>query len=167
MKQRQILIAVVWMLIGTPSYAESDAVSPQAIDAHTVSNADVTTVPRYRLPPSNNRSLYFLPGSADLTESARLAIAEAVAHLKAIPALSISLKSYTDASEDHEYGPELRKLRATAVAGTLVAQGIPLQRILIEDSQDGEQQRTASCTSEYCRQGYRRVSVDFVRLARK
>lgn len=78
---------------------------------------------RYHLPISNNHSLYFLPGSSDLNESARSNIAAAARRLKAIPTLRASLVAYTDALEDSEYGDKLRRARAMTVSDALAVRG--------------------------------------------
>ena len=157
-----LLLVAASMLAMEPGRAQDQAEASQSV--HALANPDTGTEvsPHYRLPISNNHSLYFLPGSADLSESAKSNIAATAAHLKAIPALFASLVAYTDAWEDHEYGEELRRTRAVTVSDALVALGVLRHRISIRTGKDQEQSM-APCISEYCRQSYRRVRVEVSR----
>jgi len=150
------------MLTMQPCRAQDRAEASQSLQAPAIPDPAADAFPQYHLPISNNHSIYFLPGSADLSESAKSNIVATAAHLKAIPVLFASLMAFTDAWENHEYGDELRRTRAATVADALVALGVPRQRISITAGKDHEQS-AAPCTSEYCRQSYRRVRVDVSR----
>ncbi len=119
-----------------------------------------TAAQRFQLPRSNSHNIYFAPGSSNLGESAHASLAAAARRLKAVPALSVSLMAYTDAWENSEYGAELRRTRVAAVVDDLAALGIHSNRILATDGNERER-RTAPCTSEYCRQSYRRVGIEY------
>jgi len=116
---------------------------------------------RFQLPRSNSHNIYFAPGSSSLGESAHASLAAAAARLRATPALSVTLTAYADAWENSQYGAELRRTRVSAVVDDLAALGIHSNRILATDGNERER-RTASCTSEYCRQSYRRVGIEYL-----
>lgn len=120
----------------------------------------------YYLPRSNGHSIYFLPGSADLDDSAGSAIAEAVSHLASNPALRIMLTPFVDISSDGENADDLSKNRAAAVADALIAGGVNPDRISVT-ARRIENINIARCSSEYCRQSYRRVEMDFSRSSVK
>ena len=129
-------------------------------DPGAAADSRPTAPRRFQLPRSNSHNIYFSPGSSNLGESAHASLAATAARLKAAPRLSVSLTAYADAWENSEYGAELRRTRVAAVVDDLAALGIHSNRILATDGNERER-RTASCTSEYCRQSYRRVRIEY------
>lgn len=112
----------------------------------------------YRLPRSHSQSIYFLPRSAELVESASASLAAIAAELKATPVLRITVVGYADDFGEAACGDRLRSDRATAVADTLLEMGVPSWRVSIgSPSEDGE--AAVRCISEYCRQNYRRAAL--------
>lgn len=161
--------AVVWLVVlpvltGPLCHAEESAelASPNSLPAFASSEA--VGLHRYNLPRSNNHSIYFLPGSAELSESARQALSDSATRLNAIPQLVVMLEGYSDEFEDAAHGPGLRKARVEAVIEGLLERNIPMRRIVTTNGHDAEQ-TSAFCTSEYCRQSYRRVGLEFSRTA--
>lgn len=119
---------------------------------------------RYHLPRSNNHSIYFMPDSAALGESARQVLSDTAARLNALPHLVVTLEGYSDELEEAAYGYELRKARVEAMIDALQELNIPKRRIVTTSGHDSRQ-ASASCASEYCRQSYRRVRLEFSRTS--
>ncbi|MBI4985036.1 MAG: OmpA family protein [Rhodocyclales bacterium] len=118
--------------------------------------------PSYRLPQSHGRSIYFLPGSASLDESAVASVAAAAARLQADPGLRLTVVGLADDQGDAGQGDELRAERAAAVVTALLELGIPSERMSPTVSRDEDAHQ---CISEYCRQIYRRAALIFSRSA--
>ena len=118
-----LLLVAVCMSAMDPGRAQDRVEPTLSSTAPEISGIGNKTSLRYHLPISNNHSLYFLPGSSDLNESARSNIAAAARRLKAIPTLRASLVAYTDALEDSEYGDKLRRARAMTVSDALAVRG--------------------------------------------
>lgn len=128
--------------------------------------ADVVTSANFHLPRSSLHSIYFLPGSADLNESASTCISTIAARLEADPALRVSVVGHADDFSEGVDSEALRNTRAVALADALSSLGISRNRISTTTSHE-DVQGAAHCTSEYCRQSYRRVEVLFMRLSYK
>ncbi len=157
-------LAALWLLILTalPCQSQEDAglASPKPL----VASSNFDALHHYHLPRSNNHSIYFLPGSAELGESARQALSDTAAHLSALPHLMVKMEAYSDEFEDAAYGTEVRKARAEATIDALQELNIPRRRIVVTAGSDSEH-TSSSCTSEYCRQSYRRVRLEFSRTS--
>lgn len=161
-------LAALWLLLlsaltSLPCQSQESkeglaSLNPLPVAAST----DVDTLHRYHLPRSNNHSIYFLPGSAELSESAKRILSDTAAHLNALPQLVVTLEGYSDELEDAAYGPVVRRARVEAIVDALQEMNIPKRRIVTTTAHDS-QQASASCTSEYCRQSYRRVRLEFSR----
>ncbi len=80
--------------------------SPHLLPA--AASTDTNGLHRYHLPRSNNHSIYFLPGSVELGDSARQVLSDTAVRLNALPNLVVTLEGYTDEFEDAERWP--RKL---------------------------------------------------------
>jgi outer membrane protein OmpA-like peptidoglycan-associated protein len=160
------LLVAATMLTVTPIRAQETDRSPLFQPASEVTGRGVEAYPRYHIPRSSSHSIYFLPGSADLDDSAKASIAFAAKHLAANSAVTISVVAYGDDVEDGTYGVQLRMKRATAVADAFDASGIPRHRISITASKD-QGLTSEACTSEYCRQSYRRVGLVFAGALKK
>jgi outer membrane protein OmpA-like peptidoglycan-associated protein len=156
------LAAVAWMI---PAAALFSAVSVSAevtLDEQgTQVDSGVDAGP-YRLRISHGRSIYFLPHSAELGESALAIIAAAAERLRAKPSETVQILAYSDDFADGPDNEDLRNRRAAAVIAIFRELGIAKQRTVTADTLrllDG----SALCTSEYCRQSYRRVELLFRR----
>lgn len=163
--------AALWLLLlsaltALPCYSRENAgsASPNQQPTAAPAPADAGTLHRYHLPRSNNYSIYFLPGSAELGESARQVLADTAARLNALPHLVVMLEGYADEFEEAAYGPDLRKARVEAMIDELHKLNIPKHRIVTTIGHDS-QQTSVSCISEYCRQSYRRVRLEFSRTS--
>ncbi|GEM_PF-6350886 len=145
---------------------------PQAADTPVVPAAMAATAAEidgdarrgFRLPPSHRNSVYFLPGSAELTETAIASLSDTAGRLQTDTALHVTVVGYADDLGEATSGEELRADRATAVVRALVALGVPLRRIATA-APDGEEDATRPCISEYCRQSYRRAALLFSKFA--
>lgn len=155
-----VLLFVATFLNATPVRAQKSDGFPSFQSTSVVTGTGVEAYPRYHIPRSSSHSIYFLPGSADLDDSAQMSVAIAAKRLIANSKLKVSVVAYGDDLEDSIYGAELRMNRAAAVAGAFDASGIHRHRISTAASKD-HGQTSASCTSEYCRQSYRRVGIVF------
>jgi peptidoglycan-associated lipoprotein len=159
-----LLVAAI--MNATPVRAQKADGFPPLQSASVITGAGVEAYPRYHIPRSSSHSIYFLPGSADLDDSAQMSVAVAAKRLIANSALRVSLVAYGDDLEDGIYGADLRTKRAAAVVDAFDASGISRHRISTTASRD-PRQTSASCTSEYCRQSYRRVGLVFTGAAGK
>lgn len=160
------LLLVAAILNATPVRAQKADGFPPLQSASVITGTGVEAYPRYHIPRSNSHSIYFLPGSADLDDSAQMSVAVVAKRLIANSALRISLVAYGDDLEDGIYGAELRMKRAAAVVDAFDALGVSRHRISTTASKDLGQS-SASCTSEYCRQSYRRIGLVFSGAAGK
>lgn len=128
--------------------------------AAAIPEANVEVRGGFRLPASHGNSIYFLPGSAGLTETALACLAAAADRLQANTALHVTVVGYADDLGEAAFGEELRAGRAAAVADELLALGVPPRRIATAAA-NGEEDAVLPCISEYCRQNYRRAALLF------
>lgn len=142
------------------SYAAEMTDHPYTGDSGSAMNTEQIASHQFLLPRSNVHSIYFAPGSPTLSETALTGLVAMAEYLKTNPLLSASLTAYSDPREDIEFGNELRKARADAVVDGLVALGIHGSRISAKNGIELERQIT-SCATEYCRQSYRRVGIEY------
>ena len=160
------LLLVATAFVMRPGHAEPDrSPTPATVEIGAAANA-VPETRYYRLPPSSVHSIYFLPGSDRFDESAQQAILNAAARLRADLTLNVALVPYLDEATDGDDAGSLVKSRADAVAHALEEAGIDPNRISRNTHHD-EDTTTARCSSEYCRQSYRRVALLFSRASRK
>ena len=163
-------LAAIWLLLlsalkALPCQSQETAGSASPSLLPAAASTAVDALHRYHLPQSNNHSIYFKPGSAELGESARHAITDIAVRLNALPQLALTLVAYSDESEDASYGPSLRKDRVEAIIDALQGLSISSHRIhrIVTTTDHNSEQTSTSCTSEYCRQSYRRVRLELSR----
>lgn len=145
--------------------AEHADETPERLPQSFVSVNDAQDVRLFRLPKSHVGSIYFLPGSDRLDDSARAAINDIAARLRGDVNLHVALIAYADEVSDGGDSLSLQKSRADAVASALAGEGIDLGRISKSSKLD-DYETTMPCSSEYCRQSYRRVAIFISRSAR-
>lgn len=159
-----LLIFSLSMLVTLPCKGQDNARPVQSLELTKSVAIDADASHRYHLPRSNNHSIYFLPGSAELGESARQVLADTAARLNALPQLVVALEPYSDELEDNDYGFDLRKARVEVIVSALEEMHISKHRI-VSTARPDKEQASSSCTSEYCRQSYRRVRIEFLRIS--
>lgn len=153
-----VIVAGGICLVGAAS-AQDQMPGPLPLEAPAASLGGVYAPPH--LPKSHTRSIYFLPGSSRLDDSANAAIAQVVARFQADARLRVTVTGYSDAVGDGSQAEELRRSRPEEVAESLSRLGVDRRRIYIVSGDEDED--TAQCTSEWCRQSYRRVGLAFSR----
>ena len=160
------LLLVATIFVMRSGHAEPDRSPPLATQAVAAAANELPETRYYRLQTSSVHSIYFLPGSDRFDESAQQAILNAASRLRTDQTLNVALVAYMDEATDGEDANSLVKSRADAVARALEEAGVDPDRISRSATHD-DHAATARCSSEYCRQSYRRVALLFSRSSRK
>ncbi len=157
-----LLIATIFVMRSSHAHAEpsSPPDDPPTMQTPFTNGASAARV--YQLQRSHTNSIYFLPGSNQFDDSAREAISAIALRWRGEPKFNVVLVAYTDDVTDERDTETLRKSRAETVAEALMSQGVEAVRISRTTPPD-EQGTTMPCSSEYCRQSYRRVAILFSR----
>lgn len=111
--------------------------------------------------PGRSRNIFFLPGSAAISDEGRKAVAEISGKLNADRRLKVLLIGHANESGSNEYCVAVAAKRTSAVRAELLKRGIPVHQIRRRElgCEPVPQDR---CRPEDCEQAQRRVELQLV-----
>jgi outer membrane protein OmpA-like peptidoglycan-associated protein len=109
--------------------ATANAAATTAVGANNVDNHLAVVAGGVQADLSGLPRVTFESGSATLTATGRAAVAKAAAILKAHPAANVRVEGHTDSNGSDANNVTLSRARAKTVVDTLIAMGIPAQRL--------------------------------------
>lgn len=150
-----------------PKQTSSSLEAPRteaAIAATSSANLPVEAEPASTVTPSDDFSVYFAPGSSQLSIIEKEKLRSHAERLKAEPKSKITLIGHTGDTGSHSFNLALADMRVSAISNALKALGVPERRIL---RKMGERNRQAiPCKTSECQQNAHRVELIYKPAAR-
>lgn len=139
-------------------------VTPSAAQVQADSPARAPDSDALRSYQANDKlSVYFEPGTAEITRLALATITENAERLLADSGLAVKLVGYTDDLSSSSYAVALANRRAFQVADALTKLGVSSRQIRTS-SYGQEEPGIEQCATEICRISYRRVEFRYLKL---